>query len=287
MIPIFVVNLDRARDRWQAVSSQLDALDLAYERVAAIDRLAPDAAARRADFDVGGVGRDHPATLGDVCCSLTHQDLWRRIAALDAGAAIVLEDDARLDPALAALARGDLGALMHRHGIGALKLEHWPGGERSRRYPYGAALGTLDLAGKTMLYRQAGSFLGTCAYAITPEASARLLSAFPRMGVPVDHFLFSPSAARGYPLLRPAFLNPAPVLHDFSQLGSDILNERIASGIVSGRQTLRRRLAEALVRRRLARDYRKGRIERIEMRWAGEGTNAPARALNPSGVCEP
>ena len=271
--PIFVVNLDRARDRWVSVSSQLDRLGLAYERVAALDRLAPGAGAWRGGFDAGRIGRDHPATLGDVCCSLTHQGLWRRIAGMGAGAVIVLEDDARLSPAFAELARGDPGALMRRHRIGALKLEHWPGGERSRRYPYGAALEQLDLAGATTLYRQAGAFLGTCAYAITPEAAAGLLSAFPRMGVPVDHFLFSPGPARGFPLLRPAFLNPAPVLHDFPSHGSDVLAERIATGVAQHPRTLPRRLREAILRRRLARAARKGQIERIEMRWSGDGTD--------------
>ncbi|MGL4281121.1 MAG: glycosyltransferase family 25 protein [Albidovulum sp.] len=269
--PIFVLNLDRAPDRWRAVSGALDALGLPHERVAALDRLAPGAAKLPAEFHHGRLGADYPATLGDICCSLTHQNLWRRIAAMDAGAVIVLEDDARPAPAFADFARADLGALMRAQDIGALKLEHWPGGERSRRHPAGIRLGNLDLGGAT-LYRQAAGFLGTCAYAITPKAAGALLSAHPKLGVPVDHFMFSPTAGLGFRLLHPAFVNPAPVLHDFAAHGSDILDERIASGIATAPRTCRRRFHEALLRRRLARGFRTGQIERVEMRWSGDGT---------------
>ncbi|MCA0274317.1 MAG: glycosyltransferase family 25 protein [Proteobacteria bacterium] len=265
-----MLNLDRARDRWRAVSTALDALELAYERVPALDRLAPGAMALHAEFDRGGLARDYPATLGDICCSLTHQNLWRRIAAMGAGAVIVLEDDASLSAAFADFARGDLGATMRAHGIGALKLEYWPGGERSRRYPAGIRLG--EIGGGATLYRQAAGFLGTCAYAITPAAASALLAAHPRVGVPVDHFMFSPTARLGFPILRPAFVSPAPVLHDFATHGSDILDERIATGIATAPRTWRRRFHEALLRRRLARGFRTGQIERVEMRWAGDGT---------------
>lgn len=271
MNPIFVLNLDRAEDRWRAISAALGALGLDHERVPAIDRLAPAAASLSAEFDRGALARDYPATLGDICCSLTHQHLWRRIAAMDAPAVVVLEDDARPAPAFAEFAAADLGALMRAHGIGALKLEHWPGGERSRRYPAGIRLGAAG-AGDATLYRQAAGFLGTCAYAITPKAAAALLAAHPRLGVPVDHFMFSPTARLGFPILRPAFVNPAPVLHDFPARGSDILDERIAAGLSNRPQSWRRRLREAILRRRLAYGLRTGQIERVEMRWSGDGT---------------
>lgn len=275
MNSIYVLNLDRIPERWQALSASLDALGLRYERIAALDRLAPGAGPLHAEFDRGRLSRDYPATLGDICCSLSHQRLWRRIATIETGAAIVLEDDARPAPAFADFARADLAGLMRAQGIGALKLEHWPGGERSRRYPAGLRLG--QIVGGATLYRQAAGFLGTCAYAITPEAARALLAAHPRMGVPVDHFMFSPTAGLGFPILRPAFVNPAPVLHDFPAQGSDILDERIAAGLATAPRGWRRRFREALLRRRLARGFRSGQIERVEMRWAGDGTG-PADA---------
>ena len=282
-LPIFVLNLDRATERWAAVSSRLTALGLTFERIRAHDRHDPAAQVLRAAFGGGRLGRDYPATLGDVCCPQTHRELWQRIASLTTGAAIVLEDDARPAPVFAAYARVDLGALMRAHGIGALKLEHWPGGERSRRFPIGRRLGALDFAEGAGLYRQEAGFLGTCAYAITPEAAGRLLAAHDRLNVPVDHYMFSRSAGLGFPILRPAFVAPAPVLHDFPTLGSDILAERIAAGIATHRPGWRRRLREAILRRQLARQIRQGVVERVEMHWAGEperatdvGPQAPA-----------
>ena len=276
MTPIFAISLDRSPDRWHALSAQIEALGLSCERIAALDRLAPGAERHRAAFAAGRIGRDYPATLGDVCCSLTHQGLWRRIAGMADGAVIVLEDDARLSPAFAELARSDLGGLMRQHGLGALKLEHWPGGERSRRFPLGRKLAELPLGGGTLLYRQAATFLGTCAYAITPEAAGRLLAAHPKLGVPVDHFMFSASARRGYPILNPGFLNPAPVLHDFPALGSDILAERIAAGLSNGSQSPRRRAREWLLKRRLVQALRMAQIERVEMRWMGDVVPPPS-----------
>ena len=283
-LPIFVLNLDRATDRWAAVSSRLTALGLTFERIRAHDRRDPAAQVLWAAFGGGRLGRDYPATLGDVCCSQTHRELWQRIATLTTGAAIVLEDDARPAPVFAAYARADLGALMRAHGIGALKLEHWPGGERSRRFPIGRRLGALDFAEGAGLYRQEAGFLGTCAYAITPEVAGRLLAAHDRLNVPVDHYMFSRSAGLGFPILRPAFVTPAPVLHDFPTLGSDILAERIARGIATHRPGGRRRLREAMLRRQLARQMRQGVVERVEMHWAGEpeqatdvGPQAPAK----------
>ena len=282
-LPIFVLNLDRATDRWAAVSSRLTALGLTFERIRAHDRRNPAAEALWAAFGGGRLARDYPATLGDVCCSQTHRDLWHRIATLTDSAAIVLEDDARPAPVFAAYARADLGALLRAHGIGALKLEHWPGGERSRRFPMGRRLGALDFAEGAGLYRQEAGFLGTCAYAITREAAGRLLAAHDRLNVPVDHYMFSRSAGLGFPILRPAFVAPAPVLHDFPTLGSDILNDRIAGGIATHRPGWRRRLREAVLRRQLAREMRRGVVDRVEMHWAGEpegardvGPDAPA-----------
>ena len=66
----------------------------------------------------------------------------------DAQAAIVLEDDAMLSPGFGALARSDLYGLMLRCQIGVLKLEHWPGPQKSRRFPLGEPFGAITgLAG--------------------------------------------------------------------------------------------------------------------------------------------
>lgn len=267
MLPIHVINLDRAPDRLAAIAGQLDGFGLCWRRVAAIDRLAVSDAALAAEFCVGDLGRAFPATPGDMACSLSHQALWREIAAGEAEAAIVLEDDARLSEAFVRLAGADLAGLMQRHGMGALKIEFWPGPQQSRRFPVGRDLGPITAGMR--LYRMRSSFLGTCGYVLTARAAADLLGRFARLGVPVDHFLFGRSARRGFDLLRPGFVNPAPVLHDVETFGSDIRHEREAKALDETPRTIGRRIGEYRLRRALAAEQRKGEAGPVRMTFAG------------------
>ncbi|WP_347313038.1 glycosyltransferase family 25 protein [Defluviimonas sp. SAOS-178_SWC] len=263
MPPIYVINLDRAPDRLAAIAAGLDGFGLSWRRVEAIDRLAVSDDWLTAEFGAGELSRAFPATPGDMACSLSHQALWREIASGEAEAAIVLEDDARLSDAFVRLASADLAGHMRRHGMGALKIEFWPGPQQSRRFPVGQDLGPIT--GGMRLYRMRSGFLGTCGYVLTADAARQLLRRFPKLGVPVDHFLFGPEAALGFDLLRPGFVNPAPVLHDVARFGSDIGPARS-----EGKRTIGRRLRDHVARRRLAAETRRGEVERVEMRFAGE-----------------
>jgi glycosyl transferase, family 25 len=259
MWPIYVINLDRAPDRMAGIAAQLDALGIGWQRIAARDRLACDMDAAAREFGAApGAGR-FPATPGDICCSLTHRDIWRQVADGPAGGAVILEDDATLSPAFGALMAGDIGTLMARHRMGALKLEHWPGPQRSRRFPLGRRLGTV---GAATLWRLRSSFYGSCGYAVTADAARTLLACWPAMAMPVDHLLFSRRAGRGFRLLRPGFLNPAPVLHDVGRWGSDIGGER-AGTIPTGADRWPDRLSWL--------EERLTRAERVAMRFATDG----------------
>lgn len=263
MLPIHVINLDREPERLAAMAGQLDGFALSWRRVAAVDRLAVSDGWLAAEFGAGPLGRAFPATSGDMACSLSHQALWREIASGEAEASIVLEDDARLSGDFVRLARADIAGLMRRHGMGALKIEFWPGPQKSRRFPVGQDLGPIT--GPMRLYRMRSAFLGTCGYVLTAEAARDLLRQFPKVAVPVDHFLFGPEAGLGFDLLRPGFVNPAPVLHDVDRFGSDIGADR-----KPGKRTLGRRFRDHLARRRLAAEERRGTAQRVEMRFAGE-----------------
>ncbi|MCU9847106.1 glycosyltransferase family 25 protein [Defluviimonas sp. WL0024] len=265
MLPIHVINLARRPDRLVRIGAELDGLGLPWQRVEAIDSAESDPATLARAFGAGPLARMFPATLGDMACSLTHQCLWGEIAGGEAEAAIVLEDDARLAAGFAALAACDLAGLMERNGMGALKLEFWPGPQRSRRFPLGEALGPVESG--TGLFRMRSSFLGTCGYVVTREAAERLLTRYPRLGVPVDHFLFGAEAGRGYRLLRPGFLNPAPVLHDVETFGSDIGAEREAG--MNGPRGWRRRLRDHRHRKRQEAELGRGKSVRVEMHFAG------------------
>lgn len=256
-----MINLARRPDRLAGMAAQLSRLGLAWSRVEAIDAGAGERE-QRAAFGRGLAARAFPATRGDIACTLTHQRLWRQIARGEA-AAVVLEDDALLSAAFADLMAADLGDLMRRHDMGVLKLEFWPGPEKSRRFPAGEFI--APVLRDIRLYRMRSTFLGTGAYVITPEGARLMGERFRRLKVPVDHALFGREAATGFRLLRPGFLNPAPVLHDRARFGSDIREERQAAAP----RTLARRFRDWQVRLRLAREIAAGRAERVEMRFAG------------------
>ena len=268
-LPIYVINLDRAPDRLAHMSAQMQQLGLDWQRIPAIDRQGADAAAMAANFGVGRATRLFPVALGDICCSLTHRAIWLHLCGSGAPAAIVLEDDAILSDAFGRLARVDLVSFMAEFGLGLLKLEFWPGPEKSRRFPTGEMLGPLPGRLGLSAYRMRSTFLGTCAYVITAEAARTVLGRFPAMQVPVDHYLFGASAGFGFDLIRPGFVNPAPVQHGVEEFGSDIRDGRNEAGILDAPRSYLRRLREYRLRRRLARETMQGEAETIEMRFAG------------------
>jgi glycosyl transferase family 25 len=83
---------------------QLARTNLDYEFVQAVDGAALTAAARAALVDEQAVARFPwwltPAAIG---CILSHKAVYQRVAGDDAGPALVLEDDGRLPPDLAAI----------------------------------------------------------------------------------------------------------------------------------------------------------------------------------------
>ncbi len=262
MLPIHVINLAREPGRLARIGAALDGFGLGWHRAEAIDRLAVAPERLAADFGAGPLSPAYPATPGDMACSLSHRRLWEAIAGGPAMAAVVLEDDARLAPAFPAFATEAVARLMRDHGLGALKLEYWPGPQQSRRLPLGEPLGEAPTG--AALYRMRSGFLGTCGYVISARGAETLLSRFPALTVPVDHFLFGRSAGLGFDLLRPGFVNPAPVLHDIATFASDICAGRPDRP----RRTLRRRWRDRRVARSEAGEVRAGLAMPVAMTFA-------------------
>lgn len=108
MIPIFLINLDRAGARLASATAAMTAAGLSAERVTATDGAAIDPASL-ARFDrndaVRAIGR--PLSAGEIGCFQSHVNCARLIVARGLPHAIVLEDDIRPEPDAAA----DLGAL--------------------------------------------------------------------------------------------------------------------------------------------------------------------------------
>lgn len=202
-LPVHVLSLPRLAARRSTLSAALDSLGVGYRLHDGFDRLDVDPAEVKRLFGADGA-------LGDVCCTLGHLAIWQKVAA-SGRAALVLEDDATISAALVPWVEARATEVMERHGLGVLKLEAWGGAGLNRTRPLGRRTREAGV------WRLAGRFVGSAAYAITAEAAERLSAVCERPGRPVDHLLFAP------PFAVPAgFVAPAPVLHDVSRWDSDI-----------------------------------------------------------------
>lgn len=265
MLPVQVINLARRPERLKRIAAALGQAGIPWERIEAIDAQTVSHTDLATEFGSGWRRRAFPATPGDMACSLTHQLVWKKIA--DSGrAAIVLEDDAVLADSFGEFLAQDIVAAMREATLGVLKLEFWPGDQKSRRFPVGAPLRMLHGQSQRRLYRLRSTFLGSCAYLMRPESAELALFHHPRLRVPVDHYLFGREAGLGFDLLHPGFVNPAPVRHGIDLHPSDIAGERDGTGT---RRTYLRRWIDDRVRRKLRREIAAAEGEAVELAFGG------------------
>jgi glycosyl transferase family 25 len=265
MLPVQVINLVRRPERLRRIGAALDAAGIRWEPIDAIDAQSVSHKDLSTEFGSGWRRRAFPATLGDMACSLTHQLVWKKIA--DSGqAAIVLEDDAVLADSFGEFLSPDIVAAMREAALGVLKLEYWPGEQKSRRFPVGVPLRMLHGPSQRRLYRMRSSFLGSCAYLMRPESAELSLFHHPKLCVPVDHYLFGREAGLGFDLLHPGFVSPAPIRHGVDIHPSDIAGEREGPDT---RRTLVRRWIDGRVRRRLKREIEAEGAETVELSFGG------------------
>lgn len=213
-IPVFVINLDRRPDRRDFMASQLDAMGVAWERVPAIDAAAVSDAELARDVALEGhvirMGR------GSQACAATTLALFRRIAAGEAPAAVVVQDDTELSPDLAAFV-ADPGWIPD--GVGIVQFEKWSA--RASTKLLGPALGEAPVAGRTIrrLHSRTG---GAGCFLVTRAAAARLAEAAPPMRFPIDHLLFNLNLSPVARALGVAIVVPALARQAWDRFSSDI-----------------------------------------------------------------
>lgn len=195
---IYLINLDRRKDRLDTMAEQAGALGLALDRIAALDAGTADPAQVNRWFAIGGPLGEIPA--GDKACLLSHRAAWEQFIASGEAHAVFLEDDVRLSRTAAPLLASDTWIPV---GAEVVKLEHYgPPGQRvlltdMRTVKDGFRLGR-------MLSRHTGG----AAYILSRPA-AQLLLAEQRFDLPVDHLLFNPNNSRLFARLEPRQLLPA------------------------------------------------------------------------------
>lgn len=95
---VFVINLARSNERLANIKAQLDAINVPFERIDAVD------GAQLTDQDIEQIApksiiENHyfrPLGKGEIACALSHKKAWQQIIDDDLDFAIILEDDLEL-----------------------------------------------------------------------------------------------------------------------------------------------------------------------------------------------
>lgn len=177
-LPIYVINLDRAEDRWAAMQGSLNHLGLVSERVSAFDgRAGEHEEVSRYDEALSRRYGGAPQSETTMACFASHYRVWQQVC--DSGqAALVLEDDLAFQNGFLealALARQ---RIEERHYIRLFALNQKRRYQEIESLPNGLRLVRLT-------YRP----IGAQAYLLSCEGAKRLLAHAKRWFQPVDDYL--------------------------------------------------------------------------------------------------
>ena len=211
MLPVYIINLDRRPDRWDAAVEQLGRLGLEPVRIAAVD------AGTVSDRELRErVALDKPfqsLRRGSEANILSHCKAWEALLASPHPAALVAEDDAHFAADIATVLDPagwwpDGAGLMKLEAAGAKK--RWLGPERGRT-PGGRPLYPL--------FRFAG---GSAGYLIDRASAEAALGLCVDVDISIDRFLFDIAASRAARRLRPLLVAPTMIRQRHEEFGSDI-----------------------------------------------------------------
>lgn len=217
IIPAFVINLDRRTDRLQFMTRELGRAGIDWSRVSALD--AQSASDQDIAREVRLTGHKIGMGRGSQCCAVTNFDIFRKLVASDAPAALILQDDVSLDPDLR-LFLVDLDWLPE--DIGLVQFEKF-GRPASRRLA-GPAI-DCGRAGRS-LHRLHSRTAGAGCYLIRRRAAETVLREKPLLDMPIDHFLFSPNVSPLFDRLGVAIVTPALAVQRMQDLSSDMSADR-------------------------------------------------------------
>lgn len=211
-LPVFVINLDRRKDRWEAISANLSRIGLTAVRIPAVEA---SALAARDKFESDSNGApSFRISYGAAACGMGHAAAMQRLLESGTPAALILEDDAELCSDTAMLLRS---------------VDWWPSDtmvvrlECAYRRPrlVGPPVAETPVAGRSL--RRIGEWIGgSAAYLISRDGARIVLQALTDPQETIDRTLFdlrvSPTARR----LRPHQIVP-PVARQRDDGASDIV----------------------------------------------------------------
>ncbi|MBC2884632.1 glycosyltransferase family 25 protein [Ochrobactrum sp. CM-21-5] len=210
-IPVYVINLDRSRDRWEGLKASADRFSLDVRRVEAVEgKLLTEA--ELGDFDEAGFRRLHgkiamPAEIG---CYFSHIRALEAIASAPEPFAVIVEDDVLFTPAF----KPFVEKMTDIQGWDVIKLIN----HRTAAFRPFLRVDDMFSIGRC-LHGPLGS---SAAYMVTREGAARLLAAIRPMRVPYDVALERGWATGGYEI----FTTDKPVISLSDQAISTIAQGR-------------------------------------------------------------
>lgn len=195
----WVINLDRAPERWARISSQLQGLGLAFTRLPAVDARTLTQQ-QLSLLDVAGFRRQHGMTpvMGELGCYLSHVRACELFLASKAAFALVLEDDVLLHRALQPVLTG----LMKHPG-------RWDMVKLSAVHS-GTPVACLELCPGHHLAVMLSRCTGSSAYLLNRRAAQAYLQKLLPMSLPYDH-VFDQGWRFG---LKVRLVTPTPCGHD-------------------------------------------------------------------------
>lgn len=206
----WVINLDRAKERLERVSRQLDDAGLPWTRLRAVEgrAMSPQEVAAALDADTFRRWHGMEPALGEVGCYLSHVAAMRALLDSPHAAALILEDDVLLTPALQPVLQG-----LMRHAA------RWDMVKLSAVHS-GTPQPVLEVAPGHHLAVMLSRCTGASAYVVSRHAAQVYLQRLLPMQLPYDH-VFDKAWMLG---LKVRLVTPCPCVHD----------EQIATTIATG-----------------------------------------------------
>ncbi|SDE44866.1 hypothetical protein [Limimaricola pyoseonensis] len=217
---VYLVNLDRRADRLAEMRAQLDRIGLTgWTRIPALDARAVPAG--RVHPRVADRGHRVRMGRGSQCYAASFLAALEIFLADGRDSAIFLQDDVRLSPALAPMARD---ASFVPEGIGLVQLEQFGSGQG--KVLLGPELARAPFDPQRKLHRLHSRRAGAACFWLRREAARAILEGDFEIDMPTDHLLFSPNVSPVFDRLDVALMTPAMARQDMAGTASDLSAER-------------------------------------------------------------
>lgn len=161
-LPVWVLNLQRSKDRRFFMEEQLKKFNLDYEIIRAVDgrNISPDDLKRYSKEEaIKCAGRE--LCRGEIACALSHAKMWERIIAENLDEVLIFEDDILIGEMLVRI-------LNYRHNFPAdWELINFM--TSAKQIPFGAPIFDIYRACRFEVYAN-----GACAYLINRAGAEKL-----------------------------------------------------------------------------------------------------------------